>query len=115
MKTNIRKDIRNGWKAETRFDMPEIGERYFLQVETSKRYNGGVSTTASVNQRTADGMGYQHKMGLGGGGDFYRTCFSDRAARCTEKTVATQHSAALASIEQIKADAVAYYGATVEA
>jgi hypothetical protein len=115
MTTSIRKDIRNGWKAETRFDMPEIGERYFLQVETSKRYNGGVSTTATVNKRTLDGMGYQHQMGLGGGGDFYWTCINDKSARCTEKTVATQHMTALANIEQIKADAMTHYGARVAA
>ena len=108
--TRISKDIRNGWQAETRFDMPEIGERFFLQLHTMKRYDGQLVTTASVNQRTADGLGYTHRYP----GDFLSRCVSERV-RCTEKAVAEQHSKALQQIEQIKADALAYYGETIAA
>jgi len=108
--TRINKDIRNGWQAETRIDMPEIGERHFLQLHTMKRYDGRLVTIASVNKRTADGLGYTHAFP----GDFLSKRIAEKV-RATEKAVATQHASALQQIEQIRAEALAHYGEAVAA
>ena len=103
--TRINKDIRNGWQAETRIALPEIGERHFLQVHTMKRYDGLLATQVSVNEQTADGMGYTHAFP----GDYNRRWAGEKV-RATEKAVAAQHAAVLEQIEQIKAGALLHYG-----
>lgn len=106
--TRISKDIRNGWQAETRFDLPEISDRHFLQIHTMKRYDGLLATNVSVNERTADGLGYTHKFP----GDYLRRWAGEKV-RVTEKAVATQHAGVLEQIEQIKAGALIAYGVEV--
>lgn len=110
MKTFTRKDIRNGWTATTNLDMPEAGERRFMQVRTSKRHDGSLTTTASVNQRNEDGSGYIHAVFL----DFYKTVATEKV-RCTEKAVTEQHAKVLEQIEQIKQRAADHYGEAVAA
>ena len=114
MKTHFSKG-REGYEALTTVDMPELGKGYQLRVSTHKRYAGGVTTSAScveVMHDTGSGFtGFSFKMF----GDFAAQVKVDgvalRAPRCTEKSVAEQHTVALAQIEVLKQSARDYYAA----
>lgn len=107
--TRIYKDHWKNWNAETAIDMPELGERRFLQINTAKRSNGALITNASVNKRTE--YGYEHTFFK----DFNERVASAKVSRCTDKVVIAQHNAAMEQIEQIKAAALAHYGSSATA
>lgn len=101
--TRIYKSAVNGWTAVTRYDMPEIGERKFLELSTLK-LSQGLKTTASVSTMHKDGSGFTTVIFQ----DFYATVNSTKA-RATAKTVKTLHDEAKANIETIKAAALSHY------
>ncbi len=95
---------RDGWQAKTLIMLPGIpnqtdtidGERpAFLEISTHKKpFGKGLKTTAMVSWKTPHG--FTHAFGMGSrGGDWSRDVKSNPAARCTEKTVATQHAESL--------------------
>jgi hypothetical protein len=109
--TRLRK-TKSGWKAETDFPLDDDhacdeGMSRILQLRTYKHDRGGIITYAGAAQ-------------VGGG--FTRTAiFQDfhkvvahSPARATEKAVSEQHAAAVANVEAILAEAVAYEAARRE-
>ena len=105
MKTRIYRDYFKNLNAETNIDMPEIGERRFLRVNTSKRSDGLLTTSVSVSERNADGSGYTHALFR----DFFKTVLKEKV-RCTEKAVAKQHEQVLQHIASFKDEATRHYG-----
>ena len=90
---------RSGWEASS--TVPLDAERH-LNIRTSKSDRAGLVTTATAVKLTDFGYTF--------------TVFEDFSrgvgladARCTEKTVALAHAAVMAKVEEIKADALAYY------
>jgi hypothetical protein len=96
--------------AETQ--LPFDDERRELHFSTSKG-SGGLSTSASVCQRSEDGLSVTHAIGFGrpGMGDFYRLVEQERTWRCSEKNVMALHKRALERLDDIKAMAQAHYAA----
>lgn len=89
----------DGWQATS--TVPLDAERH-LKISTSKSARAGLVTMATAVKLTD--TGYTFVM---------FEDFSNRVgqadARCTEKTVALAHAAVMAKVEEIKADALAYY------
>ena len=101
--TKIYKSAVNGWTAVTRYNMPEIGERKFLELSTLK-LSQGLKTTASVHTENADGSGYTTIIFQ----DFYATVNTSKA-RATAKAVETLHNEAKENINSIKNAALVHY------
>lgn len=97
LKTTMGKG-RDGWKAETTI---ELDAPYILRISTYKSSRGLV--TNATRYKAERGM-----ISFEMFGDFNQTVILS-GARCTEKSVATQHAAALADVEGIKAKCAAYY------
>lgn len=112
MKTTIRRNFHGELEAWTDIDLPEAGPRRFLRISTSKRYDKRLTTTATVNQWTEDGMGYVHAFGFGIRGDFSEKLESN-AVRCTQKALEAQHTSCLILLEWggLKERAIAHYAA----
>jgi hypothetical protein len=91
-----------GWRAETRL---QLNDKQALKVDTYKD-SRGVVTTATVIEPT-DGGGFHWKPMT----DFHERMREGAGLRCTEKTVRSEHAAALTDIEPVKARAVAFYAA----
>ena len=98
MSTYIKKGA-NGWQAETCFPLPENRE---LRFRTSKRYDGTLSTTASVSR--IDGSFRVHEVYQ----DYMATIRVERV-RCTEKAVTAQHLDALKDKDIVMAEVKAKY------
>lgn len=101
--TKIYKSAVNGWTAVTRYDMPELGERKFLELSTLK-LSQGLKTTANVSTMHQDGSGFTTVIFQ----DFYATVNTIKA-RATAKAVETLHDEAKANIEAIKTAARKHY------
>lgn len=101
--TRIYKSAVNGWTASTRYDMPELGERKFLELSTLK-LSQGLKTTASVSTMHVDNSGFTTVIFQ----DFYATVNNSKA-RATAKAVETLHDEAKANIEAIKTAARKHY------
>ena len=98
MATTISKG-RDGWQAETVID---LGIKDRVLIVSSHKATGGVVTTSTVNTKKDGFLSWDLF------GDFRRrTMF--KGARCTEKTVRALHQQALDAVEQIKAEAAAFY------
>mgnify|MGYP001022612851 CR=1 FL=1 len=98
MATTISKG-RDGWDAETVIDL-ETKNR--VLIITTHKVNGGVANRATVNTKKDGFLSWDLF------GDFSkRTVF--KGTRCTEKTVRALHQQALDAVEQIKAEAAAFY------
>ena len=98
LKTTMGKG-RDGWKAETTI---ELEAPYIMRISTYKSSRGLVT---NATRYKSDGKGM---ISFEMFGDFNQTITLTNA-RCTEKTVAAQHAAALADVEGIKAKCAAYY------
>ena len=90
---------RDGWQATS--TVPLEGKRH-LKIRTGKSDRAGLVTMASAFVLTD--TGYTFVMFE----DFSKRV-GQADARCTEKTVALAHAAVMAKVEEIKADALAYY------
>ena len=97
----------DGWRAAT--EIPFGTDNQILEIRTSKRHSGVVATNASVS-RVKDGfktfMAYS---------DFSKTVERCLAKRITKDVVRKVHEQALGRIDQIKAEAEAYYAAKQQA
>ena len=117
------KSAYNGWNADTQIPMGSVeitslGEkklaRRVLEISTSKRRSGLISSFASVstieNCTSSDGQRYSTKtVELFSG---YAKHFNPTPAKtATEKAVKEAHIKALEHAEAILAEAVAYYAA----
>lgn len=91
---------RNGWKAVTTI---ELNDDRVLTFDTSKGFNPGVYTTASVAKR--DGAFMVTEMF----GDFHHTVFREGSVKCTEKNVRMQHEMALEKRDDVIALMTAFY------
>jgi len=117
------KSAYNGWHADTEISMGSVeitslGEkklvRRVLEISTSKRRPGSISSFASVStiedRTSSDGKSYSMKtMEIFSG---YAKHFNPTPAKtATEKAVKEAHIKALEHAEAILAEAVAYYAA----
>lgn len=91
---------RDGWEART---IISLGAPHILEVRTSTTQRGLV--TRATRYKAERGM-----MSYELFGDFSENVTVTKD-RCTEKSVTTQHRAALADIESIKAKCAAFYAA----
>lgn len=106
--TTISRNIRGELRAKSVFPLGFDARE--LHIETGKS-SPGVTCSATVFRRTADGMGLEHAFGFGApGGDFRRTLKTDPKARATEKTLSTMHAACLVDLPALMVAACAHYG-----
>ena len=107
--TTITKDIRNGWTAETRFDLDEVK---VLTITTMKRWDKTLSTTATVQTKSVtDGVKW---LTFAAGRDFRKTMLQE-SVRATQKSVAKQHETVLGHLSTIKQRIAEHYGEAVTA
>jgi hypothetical protein len=112
VQTRIYRDS-NGWRAKT---CVEIDATRVLIIKTNRVFNTGpLLTTASVWHVSQTGNGLSHAFGLGvpGYGDFHQDLIRVNVPRLTEKVIEAQHTRALANLESIKAQALAFYAKPV--
>lgn len=102
MTTRIYKG-RDGWQAQTD---TELDNNRVLRLNTYKSGRGGVITNASVHT-VISGSFLQHELF----GDYNKNAIEERTARCTEKTVTTQHQAAQGQLDAIKLAVANFYAA----
>lgn len=95
---------RDGWQAKDQF---EFDGDYKLTIETHKSPGQGLISSASVSLHR-DGV-MSHAFGLGTGGDYSEQLIVRGDRRCTEKSVAAQHTEALAMLNNVMAAAKAHY------
>jgi hypothetical protein len=101
MQYRIYKSV-DGWKARSHFP---FGENQELEIRTSKRHAGIVAAYASVS-RVKDG--FKTFMVFS---DYSKIVEQSGAKRITEDAVRAVHELALKRIDEIKADAEAFYAA----
>lgn len=114
----VKRNERGELKAETRIPIPGVqaseaksgkpGET-LLAITTSKSSGGGISSRAAVSFYGETFV--VHAFGLGSGtGDYSRKVVVN-PARCTEKNLRLTHAEALKHVDQILAEAKAFYAA----
>lgn len=106
MKTVTRKDYYGSWTSKSQMDLPND---HVLQIHTSKVSNGTLVTTATVHK--VEGKMMTHRMFTD-----YSKRIAVEKARCTEKNVVAQHTAALEQLDQVLLEVNAKYnfGQTAE-
>jgi hypothetical protein len=117
------KSAYNGWHADTVIPMgtveiTSLGEkklvRRVLEISTSKRRPGFISSFASVStiedRTSSDGKSYSMKT-MEIFGDYARHFNPTPAKTATEKAVKEAHIKALDHAETLLAEAIAYYAA----
>ena len=99
MKTDIRKDIRDGWRAET---IVPVKDNQELRITTSKGYSGLITSFATIGYRE--------------GSSWSTTLFEDYSeavirekARATQAVIVAQHDRALALVPDILKRVEAHY------
>lgn len=97
--------------AKTKIDLGF--DRRALVIRTS-RSNGGLAAEAFVVQDSECGRFETRAYGRGRLGDFSKRLCVREGARATEKAVRSLHDLALVEVDQLKAQAVAYYGQGVD-
>ncbi len=101
--TFVSKD-RDGWGANSKIKLDDHGlPGRILEVSTYKWSGGGVWTHAQCSKIEG---GFKTFVIYG---DFTKTIQRNTKARCTQKTVETMHEVALADIEALLAECVAFY------
>lgn len=96
------------WQGRTRKELAIHGKLARLEIHTFKS-GTAITTKASIQWISKDGMGAISRMGIGGGGDFYAKVIPDALTRCTEKAVKEQHSIALHHLATIEEKAREHY------
>lgn len=91
-------------------------QRGVLTIETSKHYNGGLSSTAQVCWVGANFRSHVFVIGTGAG-DFSKTVLIDRTKKATQKAIDTQHATAFTAEEIARLTQLAkdHYAAVVSA
>lgn len=73
------------------YNDPARPRKAVLTICTSKHYNGGLESDATVYWVGAHSR--QHAFGLAGGGDFKKTLLrSDRSVKATQRNIDKQHA-----------------------
>jgi len=98
----------NGWNAKT---VIEIDDGRQLHIRTARRLYGspGLETRATVWSPWTKGSLSHKTILFGKGGDFARNLAVSHPKRVTEKVVIAQHVQALGLVDQLRAEASAYY------
>ncbi len=100
MKTDIRKDIRNGWRAET---IVPVKDNQELRITTSKdSYSGHISTFATIGYR--EGSSWSTMLF-----EDYSERVIAAKARATQAAIVAQHDRALALVPDILKRVEAHY------
>lgn len=98
---NVNKDMRGNWMAE---DSIQLDDTRHLEVLTMKRSSGMLVTTVKAVIKENNCSTYVPFQ------DYSDTLISS-PLRCTSKNVATVHNEMMSFIEQVKAEALAFYAA----
>ena len=101
MQYSIYKNV-DGWNARSHFP---FGEKQELELRTSKRHAGLIATYASVSR--VEG-GFKTSMVFS---DYSKIVEQSGAKRITKDAIRKVHELALERIDEIKADAEAFYAA----
>lgn len=109
MEYKIKRDYRGNIAAESIFKF-EGGK--WIVITSNKMCSGGLWSHAQVCEIEQDGVFHVRKFEMFG--DF-RKQVAMKPARCTEKNIRALHEEAIAQIEQIKAEASAFYAMKVAA
>lgn len=97
--TVIRKDHYGAWVMKTQV---ELMDNYVLEISTSKRSSGVLSTTANVHK--IEGGFMTHRMFQ----DYSKHLVSEKV-RVTEKAVRAQHEQALKMLDVVVLEVYAQY------
>lgn len=103
----------DGWRGQTEL---EAGNQRVIRITTSKHRAGhGLATNATCLTREARGL-LTHRLSFGApGGDYSKTVAVSQPRRVTESVVRQQHEAALARIDEIRAEVARFYAAEPQA
>jgi hypothetical protein len=103
IKTSILKNCRNQWLVESKLLLCEV-KRLELKVYTSKNNSGNLTTNASVNLISEDGMSITHSLF----NDYNKRLLTTRPKRITLKAIEEQHK--LVDWDTIIHEAKVHYG-----
>lgn len=101
-KTQVHKNLRGLWQAETIIKVPAIGPLYVLQIVTMKRASGKIVTTAQVAKQNGSGWTIYEW-------DDYRAVLKTSSSAATKRNVQAQHEVALGYVDRARDAALAYY------
>ena len=115
--TTIGKHVRNGWEAETRFD---IGNSRIVIIKTGKHsvrgHAAGIAAEATGYKLEGGFLSHAFTMFANdGSGDFRREVMVDADKKCTEKAVAALHAQALLKADEVLEAAREHYRKQLEA
>lgn len=103
---------RDGFQGDTDIPFTEKGANWVIRLHTSKSSRGGIRTSATCGKTETSGNGFSGFTFMIFG-DFSKTV-AQSDSRCTEKSVTLLHTAALATADAIKAQAIDFYAAKAE-
>ncbi len=103
----VKRNSRGELSAETSVALND--NRRVLHISTWKG-NRGIVTTATVHQKSVDGLSRTHAIGFGVCGDFSKR-IGFVTARATEKAIREAHIAALLANLEIESEARNWYAA----
>lgn len=103
----------DGWRGQTELD---ARNQRVIRITTRKRSAGhGLATNVTCHTREASGL-LTHRLSFGApGGDYSKTVAVSQPRRVTESVVRQQHEAALACIDEIRAEVARFYAAELQA
>jgi len=101
--TQVYKNLRGHWQAETFFPIPEIGPLVSLQLLTMKRFSGELVSSAKCVKLHDSGL-LMHAWD-----DYAVGLIRNKNARSTEKNVRVQHDEALGLVDDVIALAIKHY------
>lgn len=102
--TRMTKD-RDGWEARSRVKLDRYGfPGRILQITTSKSLRGGIYSHA-MSAFISEDKSFVWAMGA----DWEKRLANQPKARCTEKAIKTLHALAIANVEALVEDCVAFY------
>lgn len=101
--TSFYKNAHGNWQAST---IIMLSDKLQFTVSTSKRYNGELTTTASVGHVSEDGNSIMHAVFE----DYCKTLHAQRYSRITQAVVKTQHASVMNDLNVWVNEARAHYG-----
>lgn len=105
--THTYKNAHGGWESQT---VIMLSDTHQFSVLTSRRYNGHVTTTASVGHVSADGCSVTYALFE----DYMKTLHAQKYPRVTAKVIEAQHAAIMQDIDNWVNEARAQYGLELE-
>lgn len=102
---------KDGWEARTEFDLPNNHRLKFYTYRMSRTRLLTTVATVCLYENREGYSAEQFSIGIGGGGDYYKTLEESAAARVTEKAVNEQHDRVLArEFDKVVQGVIAQYG-----